>query len=185
MTPSGGALRNEERFVLLSGCSGGGKSSILAEIARRGFQTVEEPGRRVVRAERGTGGTDLPFANMAGFARKALGVALGDRTAYACSTGLVFFDRGIVDAAVALRAATGAPLDPRARSERYASTVFLTPPWPEIYVADPERLHGFEDAVAEYDRLVPAFSDLGYEVRVLSKSPVAARVDEILAALGL
>ena len=37
-----------DRFIILSGCSGGGKSTLLAELARRGFATVEEPGRRIV-----------------------------------------------------------------------------------------------------------------------------------------
>jgi predicted ATPase len=35
-----------ERFVLLSGCSGGGKSALLAELHARGYHVVEEPGRR-------------------------------------------------------------------------------------------------------------------------------------------
>jgi hypothetical protein len=33
------------RFVVISGCSGGGKSTLLAELARRGQAVVEEPGR--------------------------------------------------------------------------------------------------------------------------------------------
>jgi predicted ATPase len=37
-----------DRFVVISGCSGGGKSTLLAELARRGYRTVEEPGRRIV-----------------------------------------------------------------------------------------------------------------------------------------
>jgi len=32
-----------DRFVVLSGCSGGGKSTLLAELARRGHSVVEEP----------------------------------------------------------------------------------------------------------------------------------------------
>ena len=36
------------RHVVLSGCSGGGKSALLAELSSRGFETVEEPGRRIV-----------------------------------------------------------------------------------------------------------------------------------------
>jgi len=31
--------------IVLSGCSGGGKSTLLMELARLGFQTFEEPGR--------------------------------------------------------------------------------------------------------------------------------------------
>ena len=37
-----------DRFVVISGCSGGGKSTLLAESGRRGYAVVEEPGRRIV-----------------------------------------------------------------------------------------------------------------------------------------
>jgi ABC-type nitrate/sulfonate/bicarbonate transport system ATPase subunit len=32
-----------ENFVTIPGCSGGGKSTLLAEPRRRGFGTIEEP----------------------------------------------------------------------------------------------------------------------------------------------
>src|ERR1700730_15527752 len=38
-------------FVVMSGCSGGGKSTLLTELGRRGYMTVEEPGRRIVKDE--------------------------------------------------------------------------------------------------------------------------------------
>jgi predicted ATPase len=47
-------------FFVISGCSGGGKSSLLAELARRGFATIEEPGRRVVREELASDGEAVP-----------------------------------------------------------------------------------------------------------------------------
>ena len=37
-----------DRFVVISGCSGGGKSTLLAELGRRGYAVVEEPGLRIV-----------------------------------------------------------------------------------------------------------------------------------------
>jgi len=59
-----------ERFVIISGCSSGGKSTLLAELQLRGFATVEEPGRRIVREElRGDGsacpGSMLPNSRAA------------------------------------------------------------------------------------------------------------------------
>ena len=36
------------RFVLISRCSGGGKSTLLAELRARGYPVVEEPGRRII-----------------------------------------------------------------------------------------------------------------------------------------
>ena len=40
-----------DRFVVITGCSGGGKSTLLDELGRRGHATIEEPGRRIVRED--------------------------------------------------------------------------------------------------------------------------------------
>jgi hypothetical protein len=45
----------------------------------------------------------------------------------------------------------------------------------EIYVTDPERRHGFDQAIAEYHRLIVVYPSLGYEVILLPKVSVAAR----------
>ena len=68
-----------DRFVVLSGCSGGGKSTLLAELRRRGHATVDEPGRRIVKEESADGGTALPWIDLTAFARRAIEVALADR----------------------------------------------------------------------------------------------------------
>ena len=121
------------RFVVISGCSGGGKSTLLAELARRGYATVEEPGRRIVRQELETGGSALPWTDPVAFARRAIAVAIADREAAAAHEAFVFFDRGLVDAAVALEHLTGEPAAPLVQAHPYHPTVFLTPPWPEIF----------------------------------------------------
>jgi predicted ATPase len=74
-------------------------------------------------------------------------------------------------------------LEPLGRAHRYHRRVFLTPPWPEIYVNDPERPHGFEAARAEYERLLQAYAALDYDVSILPKIDVAARTDFVLATL--
>jgi predicted ATPase len=96
-----------ERFVLLSGCSGGGKSTLLAALRVRGYHVVEEPGRRVVKHEFEKGGTALPWTDAAAFARRTIEVALSDREAAQEQPGWVFFDRGLIDAASALEHLTG------------------------------------------------------------------------------
>ena len=79
-----------DRFVLISGCSGGGKSTLLAELARRGFATVEEPGRRIVREERERDGTGLPWIDLPTFARRAIEMAEADYASAAELPGPVF-----------------------------------------------------------------------------------------------
>jgi len=97
----------------------------------------------------------------------------------------VFFDRGLIDASVALRRLTGEPvLNAIKRSHRYHQRVFLAPPWPEIYVTDNERRHSLEAGVAEYQRLVDAFPALGYEVTILPKIGVAQRAEFVLRTLA-
>jgi predicted ATPase len=174
-----------DRFVVISGCSGGGKSTLLAELARRGHAVVEEPGRRIVQEELARGGSALPWIDPAAFLRRAIEVSLADREAARAIGGWVFFDRGLVDAASALQHMTGEPLlEPLGRAHRYHRRVFLAPPWPEIYAADAERRHDLEAAIREYDRLTIDYPSLGYEVVVLPRTGVAERADVVLASVG-
>lgn len=173
-----------DRFIILSGCSGGGKSTLLAELARRGFATVEEPGRRIVIEETRNNGTALPWIDMEAFARRAIAMALEDRQK-APPEGPIFFDRGLIDAASALRHINGdAFIETLRDAHRYNRLVFLTPPWPEIYRGDSERKHDFDAAVEEYERLVRDYDELGYDIVVLPKSGIEERADFILTRIG-
>lgn len=175
----------ENRFVLISGCSGGGKSTLLAELHARGYPVIEEPGRRIIADELASGGKAVPWIDPAAFLRRAIDVAQRDRTAAEVHSGWVFFDRGLVDAASALEALTGEPLLQQLRStDRYHKRAFMAPPWPEIYVTDAERRHGLEAATKEYRRLIEALPALGYEVITLPKTSPSARADFVLATLG-
>ena len=172
-----------ERFVVISGCSGGGKSSLLAELARRGHAVVEEPGRRIVREELARGGSALPWVDAAAFARRLVVLAHADRADAAKHDGVVFFDRGLIDAAVALQHFTAEDALNALGAARYHRRVFMAPPWRAIYLEDPERRHGFDAAVAEYERLIATYPSLGYEVVTLPKISVAARADFVMRTL--
>jgi len=170
---------------VISGCSSGGKSTLLEALRRLGHSVVEEPGRRIVKEELETGGRALPWVDPEAFLRRAIEVSLADRTAVESQGGWVFFDRGLVDAAAGLEEVTGEPvLEDLGRAHRYHPMVFLAPPWPEIYVSDAERRHGLDAAMQEYERLTRVYPQLGYSVRLLPKTSVAARAAFVLDALG-
>lgn len=173
------------RFVILSGCSGGGKSTLLAALAARGHATIEEPGRRIIAEEQAGDGKALPWINLAAFAHRAIAIALDDRERALDLPGFTFFDRSLIDAAAALATATGddAILQSLKTKHRYHNKVFLTPPWPEIYRQDSERRHDLAAAEDEYQRLLEVYPALGYEVVVLPKASVEERVEFILAWL--
>lgn len=172
------------RFVVISGCSGGGKSTLLSELQRRGHAVVEEPGRRIILEEQCRGGRAVPWIDMAVFLRRAIEVALEDRAQAWRNAGWTFFDRGLIDAAAALEALSGESLlDTLGQQHRYHACVFLTPPWPAIYRQDTERRHDFEAALLEYERLRRAYPALGYEISVLPECSVAERADFVLERL--
>jgi predicted ATPase len=94
---------------------------------------VEEPGRRIVKQELLADGSALPWVNETAFARRAIALALADRTTVGNAAGWVFFDRGLIDAAAALQHLTGErALAALGQLYRYHKQVFLAPPWPEI-----------------------------------------------------
>lgn len=175
-----------ERFILLTGCSGGGKSTLLNTLAAQGFATVPEPGRRIISEEVACGGTALPWVDMGAFARRAMEVARTDLEAAQHCEGAVFFDRGLIDAAVALEHCGGAKVrDTFGATLPYARRVFVLPPWPALFVNDAERQHSFDAAVQEYQRIEQSLDDLGYHRYVLPKVTVEERAEIILRECGL
>jgi predicted ATPase len=169
---------------VISGCSGGGKSTLLTEFGRRGFATVPEPGRRIVQAEMRGGGSALPWLDMESFLHRAIELAISDRATLSAARDWVFFDRGFIDAASGLEHLSGKPfLSTLCRAHEYHRQVFMTPPWPEIFVQDEERKHDFQSAREEHVRLVGAYRELGYEVTILPRIDVSARADVVLGAL--
>ncbi len=169
-------------FVMISGCSGGGKSTLLRELGTRGYAVVEEPGRRII-AEARRAGDDrtLLWVDVAAFARRALEMAVAD---FEGAKGLTFFDRGIVDAAVAIAAAGGNPPTGLVTRLRY-DRLFLVPPWPEIYENDEDRRHGLETALSDHQRVERAYIDAGYDAVYLPRDTVRARADFITGKLGI
>jgi predicted ATPase len=182
---SGNRIRHVNRFVVISGCSSGGKSTLLADLARRGYAVVDEPGRRIVKDELEGNGLALPWVNETAFLRRAIAMALADRASAIASAGWVFFDRGLIDAVAGLQHLTGEPLlEKFGQFNRYHRRVFLAPPWPEIYVQDAKRRHGLDSAISEYSRLLEVYPSLGYEVSILPKASVVQRVDFVLGMLA-
>ena len=171
--------------VVITGCSGGGKSTLLDELSRRGYATVPEPGRRIVQEELAADGKALPWVDLAAFGRRALAMASQDLELAKGRSGWVFFDRGVVDAASALSAAEAKPVEALLPpASPYHETVFIAPPWAEIYRPDSERRHGFAEALEEYVRLTRVYPAYGHKLIELPKVSVARRADFVLTCLG-
>jgi predicted ATPase len=173
-------LNGTERLVVVSGCSGGGKSSLLSEMARRGYQIMPEPGRQIVKEQAYIDGDGLPWENIPKFTELCVSRAMYFYNATKPSDKCVLFDRSMVDAVSSL-ARLGFPTPHYLRKAlhryRYARTVFLAPPWEALFASDRERRHSFSDAVAEYEGLLEAYPANGYAVELIPKAGVGERAD--------
>ncbi len=172
--------------VVISGCSGAGKSSLLRELADRGYGVFAEPGRQIVKEQNFIGGDGIPSKDVYKFVELCVSRAMHNMISAATTTSYVFFDRSIIDNFNGLEQMPGgAPAHIRKAVEtlRYNPKVFITPPWPEIFRNDAERTHSYEDALAEYETLLPTYQRLGYEPVLIPKIAVPERVDFILREL--
>jgi len=176
-----------DRLVIISGCSGGGKSTLLAELERLGHAVYEEAGRQVVKEQLYIGGDALPWADTAMFIELTISRSMHNMISAARAGRLAFFDRGVVDQVAGCDEA-GLPLPGHLRAAaglfRCHRLVFLAPPWPEIFRNDEERRHSFEDAAASYAPLQAAYEALGYQTVELPKAAARERAAFVLERLG-
>lgn len=173
----------KSNYVIISGCSGGGKSTLVSEIASRGYTVVPEPGRQIVKEQIAINGNALPWINFEKFLDLALSRYIFQFNSQIEQQQLVFFDRGIIDA-VQLDTSQPEYFRNAAKNFKYNRLVFLVPPWEEIFSSDTERKHNFESAKKEFDDLLIKYKNFGYETVLIPKVSVKERVDFILEKLG-
>lgn len=184
--PGNPALSASGDLVVISGCSGGGKSSLLHEMSRRGFPVFPEPGRQIVKEELFIGGGALPWLDLPAFLRRAFDRAVYFFNAARPGPRPVLFDRSTLDCICALEVA-GSPIPDHwwraVEKYRYHRRIFLAPPWREIFVNDPERRHDFGAATREFEALTSFLPRAGYGVVEIPKGKVAERADFLEAQL--
>ena len=172
-----------DKFYVITGASGAGKSTLLNALGERGFSVVPEAALSIVHEQERSGGTLLPGANLQAFMNA---VVERNIRAYEAAKSLpqpVFFDRGIPEC-IGHMERLGLDIHPAfieaSKARRYANTVFVAEPWPEIYVCDQWRRAPFARAARSFESTVLPYVRDGYTTCVLPKVSVAQRVAFIL-----
>jgi predicted ATPase len=175
-------------FYVITGCSGGGKSTLLSELEQRGYQVFPEPGRQIVKEQQSVRGDGLPCKDTTKFAELCVSRAMYFYNAAQRLEQPVFFDRSVIDNISGIER-LGLPRPayfPQTLVQYwYAPRVFMVPPWRAIFVQDAERQHSYADAEQEFYGLQQAYQANGYEVVLIPKLPVNARADFIERELRL
>jgi predicted ATPase len=176
-----------ERFYVITGGPGSGKSSLVEALHHRGYARSIEAGRGIIQDQMAIAGRALPWSDPVLFAELML---CWEMRSYQIAREVavpVFFDRGVPDVLGYLRL-LGIPacehVKKAAELFRYNHTVFIAPPWREIFCQDQERKQGFDEAIRTYDSMVAIYTELNYELIELPRAPIEERIDFILDRIG-
>lgn len=172
-----------ERFFVITGGPGSGKSSLIDALQKRGYARSIEAGRGVIQDQVAVGGSALPWADRLKFAELMLSWEMRSYHLAREADGPVFFDRGVPDVLGYLRllqAPVSEHMQKAAEIFRYNRRVFIAPPWREIFRHDVERKQDFDEAVRTYEAMVAVYSDYHYELVEIPRVSTEERVQFVL-----
>jgi len=179
--------------VVITGAPGTGKTSIVSGLENKGYHCFHEIIRDMTSKAKKEGPSDEFISNPLVFVEDALQFnkdLLHGRTqhyhkALKTNVPISFFDRGIPDV-LAYMDFFGQSYDQEfitpCQVHRYDS-VFIVPPWKEIYVSDNERLETFEEAENIHHALMNTYAQFGYDPIEVPKDAIPKRIDFILETL--
>ena len=181
------SFMSESKKYIITGGPGFGKTSIIKELEKRGYISVHEVSRSIIKEQLEIGGDILPWENLSTFSRLVFEKRVHQYEETA-QDSFSFFDRGVPDV-VAYMVRDELELPEKylhALSElNYNPIVFLTPPWEEIFINDNERKEDFEQACDIHNYINDTYSKLGYSIVEIPKLDITSRVDFILGHIGL
>ncbi|MFT5318935.1 MAG: putative ATPase [Chlamydiales bacterium] len=170
-----------EKFIVITGAPGSGKSRILHELNQMGYTCVDEPARQILSEQRKIEGDGIPERSPRLFTDLLLSRATFQYKQMLTHQGPVFFDRGIPDN---VAYATLFDIDEKTlwnagREYLYNKRVFFTPSWEEIYEMDDERKMSFDEASQFGDYFKRVYTELAYDLIEVPREDPKTRAEFI------
>ncbi|GAA4116596.1 AAA family ATPase [Aminobacter aganoensis] len=172
-----------DRFFVLTGGPGSGKTTLVSALAEAGHATSVEAGRGVIKDQAAIGGTGLPWHGRALFAELMLSWEMRSHAIAGEASGPVWFDRGVPDVigyARLVALPVPAHFERAAREFRYNRQVFILPHWPEIFTQDSERRQDEDEARRTHAAMIESYAACGYDLVEVPRAPVAERLAFVL-----
>jgi len=178
--------RPARNLFVITGGPGAGKTTLLTAMKNEGLAVAPEAGRAIIRTQRAIGGHAGHDRDQALYTELMLAWEIRSFEEAQENGRICLFDRGIPDLVGYCRL-TGRTVPPHIRKAvelfRYNETVFILPPWPDIYIQDAERSQSLEEAERTYEAMRKAYAESGYRLVHLPRASVKERRDLLLAAI--
>jgi len=174
--------------IVITGGPSTGKTSLIKYLIKEGHQCMNEISRQVTIEAQKEGIEQLFLTDPLLFSQKLIEGRLKQFLATKdLKKTFLFYDRGLPDVTAYMDFKNEKYPDSFVNictNNRY-DTVFLLPPWKEIYQQDNERYESFEEAQEIYYYLVKGYQKYGYDILEVPTGNVKNRTHFILEKLKI
>ncbi|MEL6916398.1 MAG: ATP-binding protein [Bacteroidota bacterium] len=184
-----------KKRIVITGGPGTGKTVVIQQLEKAGFHCFHEIIRTMTLEAKKKGDAKtfvsnpiVSVNNPAEFNNTILeGRIQQFKDAYKVKGAYAFYDRGIPDVLAYMDFFDQSYAKPfiTACKEHVYDTIFLLPPWEEIYVSDNERLESFEEALEVHKHLESTYTRFGYDITLVPKTTIEERFLFILKKLNI
>lgn len=175
----------EKQLYIITGGPGFGKTTLIEELRRHHYLCSGEFARDLIEEQQRSGGVLLPWRKPKEFQETVLKLRKDFFESVPTDT-VAFADRGIPDQlAFARYRGFGTPpaLKQAVLEYRYATQVFVAPPWPEIYRKDAIREETWEEAILIHQSIIDTYAELNYEIVELPLAGVKERMNFLIQTI--
>lgn len=168
---------SNNRYIITGG-PGSGKSTLIEYLENISYKCYKETSREIIKEQNNINGNLTPWKDLAGFGEACYLRMKCDLEEV--NKEITFFDRGLPDIIAYLQfGKLEVPKKYFFEHKNYNNTVFICPPWSEIYINDAERPESFSHSEKMYEEIKIVYLSLNCTLVELPKLSVEKRVEYI------
>ena len=172
--------------IVITGGPGSGKTLLIKHIQDQGYQCMHEISRTITIEAQKNGIEQLFLEDPLLFSKKLFDGRLRQfHDSKVIERSYLFYDRGLPDITAYLDYTNSdypEDFNKSCNINRYDS-IFLLPPWKNIYKQDNERYESFKEAKIIYQYLVNGYRKYGYEINEVPSGSLEFRTRYIFKKL--
>ncbi len=177
---------NPNKLIVISGCSGGGKSTLINELSKLGYSVINEAATEILYENNQINPCNDPHAFCQLLIERSIDNFHRAKAMRNALDNIIFFDRSHLEGIryyKQLNAIDSTKYNLFLDDLRYFDVVYIAPPWEEIYCQNETRKHSFNKSVDDYNKVISFYPECGYQTIELPKITVKDRAQFILSSI--